>query len=181
MARPHSRSRVGAVRRRVRQLRRRLHLSESIATGSDWTKRLVTTFEWPIPSTFTPIANITREGKALVFFLIAASQLDALVQAAKAAGAEVTLAAAYVSLRTLPLLSDYTWNHTTLWAMKQDSAFTYLQCGFSTASAREQFAALKQRFGDEFLLHIEFMKLGTGEVIPGAIPLCPFHHRGASE
>jgi hypothetical protein len=32
-------------------------------------------------------------------------------------------------LRTLPLLSDYTWNHTTLWAMKP-TAYTYLQCGF---------------------------------------------------
>jgi hypothetical protein len=54
--------------------------------------------------------------------------------------------------------------------MKQDSAFTYLQCGFSAANAREQFRLLKERFGDEFLFHIEFMKIGSGEIIPGAIP-----------
>jgi hypothetical protein len=72
------------------------------------------------------------------------------------------------------LLSDYTWNHTTLWAMKQDAAFTYLQCGFSATDARTQFSKLKQRFGEEFLLHLEFMKTGTGEVIPGAIPLVRF-------
>jgi len=145
--------------------------SERIATDGRWTKRLVTTFEWPIPSCFTPIASVTRENKALVFLMIAAAQLNEVDLAAKAAGGEVTLGAAYTGLRTVPLLSDYTWNHTTLWAMKQDSAFTYLQCGFSAAHAREQFAALKQRFGDEFLLHLEFMKIGSGEVIPGSIPL----------
>jgi hypothetical protein len=97
-----------------------------------------------------------------------------LEAAAKAVGGEITLAAPYTGLRTVPLLSDYTWNHTTLWAMKQDSAFTYLQCGFSATNAREQFAALKQRFGDEFLLHLEFMKTATGEVIPGSIPVVRF-------
>jgi FAD/FMN-containing dehydrogenase len=150
------------------------NFSERIATGAEWAKRLITVFEWPIPSCFTPIANVTREGKALIFFMIAAAQLNDLAHSAKAAGAEVTLAAPYIGLRTVPLLSDYTWNHTTLWAMKQDAAFTYLQCGFSPTDAREQFRRLKERFGDEFLVHLEFMKIGTGEVIPGAIPLVRF-------
>jgi len=148
--------------------------SEEIATGSAWIKRLVTTFEWPIPSCFTPIASITREGRALVFFMIAAAQFEALQQAAIHAGGEVTLAAPYAGLRTSPLLSDYTWNHTTLWAIKQDAAFTYLQCGFGATDARSQFARLKARFGDEFLLHIEFMKNGSGTVFPAAIPLVRF-------
>ena len=34
----------------------------------------------------------------------------------------------YLGVRTRPLLSDYTWNHTTLWAMNTDPAYTYLQC-----------------------------------------------------
>ena len=148
--------------------------SEQIATDAIWIKRLVTLFEWPIPSCFAAIANIVREGEALVFFMIAAAQLAELERAAKGAGGEVTFAAPYAGLRTMPLLSDYTWNHTTLWAIKQDSAFTYLQCGFSPTEARGQFAQLKQRFADEFLLHIEFMKLGSGVVIPGAIPLVRF-------
>jgi FAD/FMN-containing dehydrogenase len=148
--------------------------SEKIACDEAWTKRLVTVFEWPIPSCFTPIANVTRSGQALVFLMIAEAQLEQLRVAAEAAGGEVTLAAAYNGLRTVPLLSDYTWNHTTLWAMKQDSSFTYLQCGFSASDARRQFAELKDKFGDGLLLHIEFLKAGTGEVIPAAIPLVRF-------
>ena len=74
----------------------------------------------------------------------------------------------------MPLLSDYTWNHTTLWAMKSDPAYTYLQCGFDAVIARSQFARLKQRFGDEFLFHIEFMKNAQGVVFPGSIPVVRF-------
>jgi FAD/FMN-containing dehydrogenase len=145
--------------------------AETVAKGAAWTKRLVTVFEWPVPSCFAPIAQVTREGKALIFFMIEAGQLEALQEAAVAAGGEVTLAAAWTGLRTVPLLSDYTWNHTTLWAMKQDAAFTYLQCGFDPDTVREQFRTLKAKFGDEILWHIEFMKRGDGVVVPGSIPL----------
>ncbi|HSY68947.1 MAG TPA: FAD-binding oxidoreductase [Edaphobacter sp.] len=148
--------------------------SEEIAYNPRWIKRLVTTFEWPIASCFTPIINIIRPNKSLIFFMIAASQLKELQTSATASGGEVTLAGDYNGLRTTPLLSDYTWNHTTLWAIKQDPAFTYLQCGFSPSGARAQFATLKQHFGDEILFHIEFMKIGTGNVIPGSIPLVRF-------
>lgn len=148
--------------------------SEHIAVSDAWIKRLVTTFEWPIPSCFTPIKQVTRDGKALVFLMVAASQLEQLTAAATVAGGEVTLAAPYTGLRTVPLLSDYTWNHTTLWAIKQDAAFTYLQCGFDPVNVRHQFAALRDRFGDEILFHIEFMKRSDGSVIPGAIPLVRF-------
>ena len=148
--------------------------SETVAVSDTWTKRLVTTFEWPIPSCFAPIAPYTRKNKALVFFMIAASQLETLTTAAAEAHGEITLAAPYTGLKTMPLLSDYTWNHTTLWAIKQNAAFTYLQCGFDPQNAREQFAALKQKFGDEILFHIEWMKRGDGSVIPGSIPLVRF-------
>lgn len=148
--------------------------SQRIAVAGEWQKRLITTFEWPIPSFFTPISNVTREGKALIFFLIAEDQRERLQTAAREAGGEVTFADRYNGLRSIPLLSDYTWNHTTLWAMKADPEYTYLQCGFDAVNVRSQFAKLKQRFGDEFLFHIEFMKNAQGVVFPGSIPVVRF-------
>ena len=118
--------------------------------------------------------NIVLPGKAHIFFMIAATQLGELQAAAKAAGAEVTLAAKYDGLRTVPLLSDYTWNHTTLWAIKADGNWTYLQCGFDPSTVREQFAMLKAKYDGDFLFHLEFMKNGAGVVIPGSIPLVRF-------
>jgi FAD/FMN-containing dehydrogenase len=148
--------------------------TESIATDSAWTKRLATVFEWPIPSFFTPVKQVVREGKSLALLMIARSQVEALREAAGKAGGEVTFTGAFDGPRTQPLLSDYTWNHTTLWAMKADQAYTYLQCGFSVTECRNQFRLLRERFGQEILFHIEFMKNGEGVVIPGAIPVVRF-------
>jgi FAD/FMN-containing dehydrogenase len=148
--------------------------AERVAVGAQWTKRLVTVFEWPIPQFFTPVKRLVREGKTLVLIMIARMQTHVLKRSAEAMGGEVTFAGAYDGPRTQPLLSDYTWNHTTLWAMKADGNYTYLQCGFSATNAREQFRLLRERYGEEILFHIEFMKNGDGEVIPGAIPVVRF-------
>jgi FAD/FMN-containing dehydrogenase len=148
--------------------------AETVANSREWTKRLAAVFEWPIPSFFTPVKQVVRDGKALIFFMVAAAQLDAFKAAAEQAGGEVSFAGPHASLKTVPLLSDYTWNHTTLWAIRADSSYTYLQCGFDPARAREQFAELKRRFGDDILWHVEFMKNGQGALIPGSIPVVRF-------
>ena len=148
--------------------------SEQIATSDVWQKRLVTTFEWPVPSAFTPIAEHLRAGQSTIFFMIASAQLPGLLEAVATAQGEVTLTTPYAGPKTQPLLSDYTWNHTTLWYMKLEPAFTYLQCGFSPTEARNQFAQLKARYADDFLFHIEFMKQASGAVVPGSIPLVRF-------
>jgi FAD/FMN-containing dehydrogenase len=145
--------------------------AEKIAADAAWTKRLVTVFEWPIPSFFTPIQRYAPDGKTLIFFMIASSQLAELESAARTAGGVVTHSGVYPGLHARPLLSDYTWNHTTLWAIRTDEAYTYLQCGFHHENAREQMRQLRERFGQEILFHMEFMKNGEGLVFPGAIPL----------
>jgi FAD/FMN-containing dehydrogenase len=147
--------------------------SETVALDGAWQKRLVTVFEWPIPSFFAPVKQLAREGEAAIFMMIAEAQREALVEAAKAAGATVMLAAPWTGLRSQPLLSDYTWNHTTLWAMKANPEYTYLQCGFDVERAREQFALLKGRYGADFLMHLEWAKWG-GTVTPGSIPVVRF-------
>jgi FAD/FMN-containing dehydrogenase len=148
--------------------------SERIANSPEWTKRLVTTFEWPISSYFGPIRKIVPEEKHLIFFLIAQSQLKDFEREAQRAGGVITYSGHYDGLGTRPLLSDYTWNHTTLWAMKHDAAYTYLQCAFDPDRVRDQMRQLKERFGNEILFHMEFWKSATGRIIPGAIPLVYF-------
>jgi hypothetical protein len=55
--------------------------------------------------------------------------------------------------------------------MRSDDAYTYLQCGFDPAASREQIRQLREKFGQEILFHMEFMKRGDGRVFPGAIPV----------
>ncbi|WP_263357498.1 FAD-binding oxidoreductase [Acidicapsa ligni] len=148
--------------------------AKSIAENKDWTKRLMTVFEWPIPSFFAPIKHVVAQDKTLVLIMIETGQVDELRSAAEAAQGSVTFTGAYIGPRTQPLLSDYTWNHTTLWAMKADPAWTYIQAGFSPVDCMEQFRLLRERYGREILFHIEFMKNGEGVIIPGGIPLVYF-------
>ena len=44
------------------------NFSESVATSNSWIKRLVTTFEWPIPSFFTPVKQYVPQGSLLSSF-----------------------------------------------------------------------------------------------------------------
>jgi hypothetical protein len=148
--------------------------AEQVANSKSWNKRLATVFEWPIPSFLSPVKELIREGKTLVFFMIEVAQVEEFRQTVTAAGGEVTFTGECTSFKNTPLLSDYTWNHTTLWAMRADASYTYLQCGFDPVKVREQFKELKHRFGDDFLFHIEFMKTGSSAVIPGAIPIVRF-------
>ncbi|MFY9938039.1 MAG: FAD-binding oxidoreductase [Silvibacterium sp.] len=148
--------------------------SEHIANAPEWTKRLVTTFEWPIPSYFGSLKSIVPSGRHLIFFLIAQEQLAAFEQLSQAAGGAITYSGAYKGLSTRPLLSDYTWNHTTLWAIKHDAAYTYLQCAFDPDRVRDQMRQLRERYGNEMLFHMEFWKNAVGRMIPGALPLVYF-------
>jgi hypothetical protein len=58
--------------------------------------------------------------------------------------------------------------------MRSDEAYTYLQCGFNPDTVRDQIRQLRERFGQEILFHMEFMKNGEGRVVPGAIPVVYF-------
>jgi len=150
-----------------------LDFAERVANDDGWRKRLVTAFEWPIPAWFTPLVKWVPQGEALAFLEVAQEQLDALGAAAVEAGGTVAFRAPFQEPRRGAQLSDYTWNHTTLWAKKADPSITYLQSGFTPSRVREQIRSLKERFGDEILMHMEFLR-SDGVVVPGALPIVRF-------
>jgi FAD/FMN-containing dehydrogenase len=147
--------------------------AESVANDARWTKRLVAAFEWPIPAWFTPLVKWVPMGKALVFLEVADDQLAALTESALNAGGSVPFTSPFHEPRRGAQLSDYTWNHTTLWAKKGDPTLTYLQAGFSPSRVRDQMRSLKDRFGDELIMHFEFLK-SDGVVVPGSLPIVRF-------
>lgn len=73
-------------------------------------------------------------------------------------------------------LSDFTWNHTTLWALKKDPSLTYLQAGFSLERYGEQIAAIKRNYPDEVLLHFEWMMNG-GKLTPASLPVVRYKNK----
>ena len=110
-----------------------------------------------------------------------------MIAAARAAGVANVYRQPLADPPKPPFITDFTWNHTTLWAMKSDPSITYVQAGFA-ANFREQFAELERRFPGEILLHLEWVA-GTpklmrasareadvlpGEIMVGGIPLLYF-------
>lgn len=155
-----------------------LDFADEIARDDSVRKRLVSVLENPIPSFFRPIKKFYPADQHLIFFEIEASATAAVQARAESAGLAVPHTIPAHEPRRAPMLSDYTWNHTTLWAIKADKAWTYIQSGFK-ANFREQIKQVHAAFPGEVLFHLEFTKnvpAGGSHAVVGAggIPLVKF-------
>ncbi len=123
-------------------------------------KRLVTVFEWPVPSFFKPLVkkDLVPDGKSCLFIYSDAG-LNDIRDFAETVRGEVTFNAGPQEGKGRGTqLYDYTWNHTTQWAMKTDPTYTYLQERFEISRMHEQIAARKAAFPGEVLEHVEFTR-----------------------
>jgi FAD/FMN-containing dehydrogenase len=150
--------------------------SHEFALNPDIPKRLVTFFENPIPGYFTPMKKYLPEGKHATFVMVGASHEQEFRAMVEAAGFEVTVSLPFGKTLKPPYITDYTWNHTTLWALKTDPTLTYLQSGFAP-NFMEQINLLQTRFPGEIMIHLEWARgnakrrLDSKTVGVGAIPL----------
>ncbi|CAK4863358.1 unnamed protein product [Aphanomyces euteiches] len=150
-----------------------LHFADALARNEAIPKRLVTPMEWPIPSFFVPLAKHVKAGAHVVFLETEEGTLPLLILFAAKYKGRITHIIEAVAYHKVLGLSDFTWNHTTLWALKSDPAITYIQAGFSPENFISQMQQIKAEYGDEVLLHFEWMSSG-GRIVPGSIPLIRF-------
>ena len=148
-----------------------LALASRLAHDEAVEKRLVSVTEWPAPSFFAPLAKrgAVREGDALLLLETTLGQ-SAVEDAARLHHGEVTLFIPASEYRRGLCLSDFTWNHATLWAMKADEGWTYIQDGFDEARMGEQVAARRARWGERLVHHVEYLRSG-GVVYPQGMSL----------
>lgn len=146
---------------------------EALAREESIPKRLIAPMEWPIPSYFVPFAKVIKAGKAAVMLEIAEGSMDSVESLVDSYGGHIDHFIEAKQYRKTIGVSDFTWNHTTLWAMKTDSAMTYLQAGFELDRYAEQIELLKAKWGDEVYLHFEWVRSG-GELALNALPLVRF-------
>lgn len=133
-------------------------------------------FEWPIPQFFTPLvaAGGVPAERTLVLLeatIAVKAQLEAIAQ--RYQGVRCWYRPHEQYHQTGFALSDFTWNHTTLWARKADPRFTYTQARFQLTRLTEQIAQVKKIFGDEVFLHLEFIReqLEQGGALAVASPV----------
>jgi hypothetical protein len=132
-----------------------LQWTDSMARSVDIPKRLVTQFENPVPSYFRPLKRYLIEGEHATFLLIDQAHYQSVIADAEANGFKCVYNEPLKDPLKPPYITDYTWNHGTLWAIKSDPEMTYLQCGYKS-NFQEQMQLLRKKFPGEIFQHLEW-------------------------
>ncbi|WP_424952495.1 FAD-binding oxidoreductase [Deinococcus sp.] len=144
-------------------------LEQALRFGAELTldsledKRLISLHEWPIPSFFGPLqaAGGVAEARALALLELREGRTGAVLERSRAFGGDLTYSAPASAYHAGKFcLSDFTWNHTTLWAMRNDPGWTYLQSNLSSdvGEALKQMEALRTyhlESGSRVAFHLE--------------------------
>jgi FAD/FMN-containing dehydrogenase len=147
--------------------------SDAFARREDVKKRLVTQFENPTPTYFKPLRKYFQENEHATFIMVEQARADEIKSSAEAAGLRLAFDVEFPDPPKPPYITDYTWNHTTLWAMKTDPTITYIQAGFGE-NFKEKMEKLWAKFPGEILMHIEWVagnsKMDSGVHRPAVGP-----------
>ncbi len=141
-----------------RDWERLLGWTDGIARDEAIHKRLVSMFEWPVPVNFLSLKRYLPEGSHVVFLVVKQEQCGGLIADAGKNGIDHTRIISHTEPMRPPYLSDFTWNHTTLWAMKKDPAITNYQMRFGT-DFQKQIRLLWKKFPGEIQMHLEWVKV----------------------
>lgn len=138
---------------------------QALAHSDGLMKKLISIHAWPIPSYFTALKNYLPEGKHCALLMVAESCLEPFQDLVREYAGQVTYQKPAQEASKGTSLVEFTWNHTTLHARSADPSLTYLQTFFFTLERVEH---LYHHFGDEVLMHLEFLR-ANGQVIPGGL------------
>jgi FAD/FMN-containing dehydrogenase len=145
-------------------------LAAALADGI--VKKLLTPIAWPLPSYFGDLRPHCPGGKSLLIAMVAAQSLETFKSLVGRRG-EITYEEESDESPAKTPLYEYCWNHTTLHALKSDRGVTYLQCLFPHERLLASVREMHGLFGDEVLLHLEFIRF-AGRVTASALPILRF-------
>lgn len=129
-------------------------------------KKLVSIHPAEVAPYLKRLAPLIPAGRAFAILMVSEPQLPAVRQRVAAhqgeivytRGAQEAEEAAFTHKGPMPPLYEYTWNHTTLHALRADSAITYLQVLFPAGRALDRLAWAEAAFAGEILWHLEFQR-----------------------
>ncbi len=137
-------------------------------------KKLVTPIASPIPQLyFRPLKGIVPENVHIVIAMIAPIAIEAFMAMLADARARLLFRSDAAGAAALPPIYEFTWNHTTLQALKVDRSITYHQVLYPSPDHLACVERLYRRFGDEVMHHLEFVRF-DGQVACFGLPLIRF-------
>lgn len=141
--------------------------ADALASAPGLVKKSVTLLAAPIPDLLLKavpqLAGAMTPGGHAVFVLVAEFAEAGLQQLVGEFGGSVTYRRTADEVRkSNRTIVEYTWNHTTLHALKVDKTLTYIQSGFDAGRHVQQAKTLREKLGDEVLVHLEFIRTKEG-------------------
>jgi FAD/FMN-containing dehydrogenase len=149
-----------------------LECASELAHANGIARRLVSLHFDPIPQYLTPLLEWLPKGRHALLANIAGPSMEpfrALV--AKWRGAVSYHKPAAELVKVPQTLIEYSWNHTTLNALKVDPTLTFTQLRFDAAKHREQVRAVYDALHPELMLHLEFIRDAQGLTTCSSLPL----------
>jgi FAD/FMN-containing dehydrogenase len=146
-------------------------------------KKLVTVHDPQVVPYLRRLAPHAEPGRAMVIVMVSEPQAEALEGLVADHGGDVTFRrsaedarkVAFAESSGLQPLYEFTWNHTTLHAIRVDPTITYLQLRFPPANNLELVDWVAERFHGEVLLHLEFQRR-FGKVTCSSLPLVRYRN-----
>jgi len=152
-----------------------LAFADALARAPGLAKREVAFFASPVPDHLTQLAEYLPHGCHAVLSLVAEAGEEAMNELVAAHGGTVTYRrTAEEVARSNRTLMEYTWNHTTLHALRVDKGLTYLQTSFTPGEHVRQITELAKRYEGEVLMHAEFLRTMDGLLTCSALQLVRF-------
>lgn len=134
-------------------------------------KKLVSVIPAPIGQDhFKTLSGVLPAGHTAVLTMIGAPSLIPFADLVGETGGGVVYRKTPAEAAATVPLYEYSWNHTTLQILKTDRTITYLQTLLPPPDHVALAQRLQAQFGDEVLMHVEFVRFG-GEVNCMGLPV----------
>ncbi|WP_027134952.1 FAD-binding oxidoreductase [Geminicoccus roseus] len=135
-------------------------------------KKLVTPIAAPVPAQYL-FRDQVGPDKSVMLLMVAPFAMDATRDMLAEHGGRIVKQQAYaLDERSVPLF-EYSWNHTTLHALKYQRDITYLQVLFPPPNHVALVEQMCARYGDEVPMHLEFVRFGN-QIACFGLPLVRF-------
>jgi FAD/FMN-containing dehydrogenase len=152
-----------------------LAFGDALARAPGISKREVAFFGCPVPDHLGQLAEYLPEGCHAVLSLVEECAEPAMLDLVAAYGGSVSYrrSAAEV-LKSNRTLVEFTWNHTTLHALRIDKTLTYLQSSFVPGQHVQQIQEMEKLFAGEVMMHVEFLRGMDGLLTCSGLQLVRF-------
>ncbi len=155
-----------------------VRFGHALAAAEAIAKKEIGVFASEIPPMLKRLKPLVPAGQAMAIVMVAEAQVPVVEEMVADHGGAIVYRrsareaedAAFDGKGSMPPLYEYTWNHTTLHALKVDPTVTYLQVRLPQGREAETAEAMERAFAGEVLLHLEYQRRG-GHVFVSSLPI----------